>query len=92
MKTILVLAIALSISGCSVMSKVGAPEARILRADGTHVVLFDPNGNIKTEAASDAAGKYCSASGKTAELESQGGAPLDCVSNQLRYCLTYVCK
>lgn len=69
-----------------------APPARILRADGTHVILFDESGNLKPSAAKAAAEKYCQGVGKTAQFESQGGYPLDCVSNQLPYCATYRCE
>lgn len=92
MKKTLVLSVALLTGGCSFMSSVGAPDVRVLRANGVHVVLYDPNGNIKTAVASDVAAKYCKSNGKTAEFESRGGEPLDCVSNQLNYCLTYTCK
>jgi hypothetical protein len=93
MKKALCLGVVLLTCGCSTMSSLGAQDSRILRADGQHVVLYDENGAIKPAAALDRATKYCKASsGKTAELESQGGAPLECISNQLRYCLTYICK
>lgn len=92
MKKTLCLGVALLTSACSIMSNIGAQDVRILRADGTHVILFDENGNISTVAAKNAATKYCTYQGKTAEFESQGGYPLDCVSNQLKYCVTYVCQ
>jgi hypothetical protein len=91
-KKALVLSLVLLTGACSLMSTVGASDVRILRADGTHVILYDENGAIKTSAAADAAAKYCKVSGKTAELESRGGTPLECVSSQLNYCLTYICQ
>jgi hypothetical protein len=92
MRKSMIVGLALLTSGCGFMSTVGAPPARILRSDGEHVVLFDPNGEISMKAAETAANKYCAANGKTAEFERQGGPALDCVSNQLHYCVTYACK
>jgi hypothetical protein len=92
MRKVLLLSLVLLTGACSFMSRVGEPEARIIRQDGDHIVLYNSTGSIKPAAALVVARKYCAAVGKTAELESRGGTPYDCVSNQLGYCLTYVCK
>ena len=92
MKRVLFLGLVMLVGACSTMSQVLAPEVRILRADGEHVVLYDENNNINKNAAEKTAGEYCGGLGKTSRFESQGGNSLSCVSNQLRYCLTYVCE
>ncbi len=100
MKKALWLGMALLTSACSNSSgsslpnatAIFTPEARILRSDGAHVILYNESGYLKPAAAQAAAEKYCRGQGKTAQFESQGGYPLDCVSNQLNYCATYICQ
>jgi hypothetical protein len=95
MKKGLVVVSALLLSACTgSIGQLGMFEKnapRILSGDDSQVLLYDANG-LSPEGTQGTADKYCARYGKTAEWQSRGGADSDCISNQLNYCATYICK
>ncbi|MTJ83735.1 MAG: hypothetical protein F8N37_22330 [Telmatospirillum sp.] len=97
MKRGIVLALVFLTAGCSgSLSKPstwtdGGFAARILSGDEDGFTVYDPQEGI-ARTGLPAAQKYCQARGKEAEWKAAGGDDQDCVSRQLRYCATYMCK
>jgi hypothetical protein len=47
---------------------------------------------VDADAGQKVATKYCAGFGKSVDSQSRGGSDDKCVSNQMDYCMTYMCK
>lgn len=88
---VFVLLVTACTSGFSDWNMLGKNTVRILSGDDSQVLLYDANGIVPSSGQKTAT-KYCATYGKTAEWQSNGGTDSDCVSAQLNYCATYICK
>lgn len=88
---VIVLATAACSSGVGEMGMFQKNAPRVLSGDENQILLYDATG-VSPAAGLATAKKHCSGFGKTAEWKSNGGTDPDCVSMQLNYCATYICK
>ncbi|HXP96164.1 MAG TPA: hypothetical protein VN809_05595 [Telmatospirillum sp.] len=73
------------------MPMFGKNSPKVLSGDDSQVLLYDAIG-VNPAAGEATAKKYCASYGKTAEWKSRGGSDPDCISMQMNYCVTYLCK
>ena len=91
MKWIVVLALAISVSACSVSHYFGTKAPQPVSGDENRFVIYDQSGVTQKEANS-AAQKFCAYYARTAELVSRGGDAPECGGRQSDLCATYTCK
>jgi hypothetical protein len=91
MRKMLAIGFSLLTAACGGLDHVGFFAPKPVEGDGTYVVIYDANGIVPNSALAAANG-YCADFAKSAELKSKGGKSYECVSSQLNYCATFVCK